>query len=76
MRLRAEVEKLHKVDAVRKEFDIKWKQLCELDAARVAELKTGMSTEKDRLLKRVDELEKQLAEGLGTGTMYKLQEQC
>ena len=26
-----------------------------------------MSTEKERLLKRVDELEKQLAEGLGAG---------
>ena len=55
------------MDAVRKEFDIERKQLRELDAARVTELKASMSTEKERLLKRVDELEKQLAEGLGAG---------
>ena len=65
--LRAEVEKLREVDAVRKEFDIERKQLRELDAARVTELKASMSTEKERLLKRVDELEKQQAEGLGAG---------
>ena len=61
--LRAEVEKLRKVDTIRKEFDIERKQLRELDVARITELKASMAVEKEKLLKRVNELEKQLAEG-------------
>ena len=33
---------------MRKEFDIEWKQLRELEAARVAELKTSMSSTRVR----------------------------
>ena len=62
-RLQAEIDKLREVDAVRKEFAIERKQLRELDAARATELKAGMAAAKEGLLKRISELEKQLAEG-------------